>query len=1060
SGLLAMVEGGTLSIHTMNIHNDLTATGDSTIYISKSYLTGLVRGITLNDTSMLVFTNSSAYQNENFLTMEAGTAAKIVDSTIVDSGNITLNGAAEMEIVNSIVLSEIHEADHEADQIIALYSTFLENVEYHFDSPRDRNVVEDMTLEQLQQIADALGLAVDLSAMVDVEQTNTWLIEALDAKIRGANGDFTGATYHYYTANNGNSLRNIAGWNFGYNASNCDTFVKEHASDFGYESDSLTDAQKAHILWEGYMLPYMYNNWLGSSVTVKNVIKQRFSSQVNINKVLNSEEKVLYVDAISSTEVDNTLIYTNAEALYGTDVTIQNGALIFQDGITLNPSPVKAGVLVAMDKEYNIYYTQEFGEVSTWNSVAGGVPVADGTVADGWIIDQDKIGNERLVTQGGTTVAAMGSYATYSSVDGLIVNIAGEDTENNADKTSLREAIENAIANGGGTITFAEHLDGETIIVSEMANDSEFVGLILDSDVDITIKGAFGYGADEKQLNITIAAFVSGEASTAYNFQLFDIQAGSLTLDGITLTHYLKDVAISHKGDAVFAEVSGNGSFIMSETVISDVNAADASILTFTEHAGLDLYNVAFTNNNVQSIVSGQQLSNSVIKIDGTSATQNTVRDSLFKINGSSQFTLINSTIYDNDITGSVVLSNGLNAQAQISDTQIYYNRVTNHVIDQNSEGGSMMINRTLLASNKFTDAANGGYVIHSNGANLLISDSTIANHNQSDGSSYVAGGVYYNGAGNLNIINSTIADQRAHGSIANGAGLLVDHSSANVKVLNSIILGNNSTDGENNVWNASDIIVKNGVYNDAYTLSGKVILNGTEIESGKETGVYSYYGLGVNEVFDNTVIPVAVVRIGAHAFRVNNNGVLTFDTSSLAYRNGIQVECRDGKVYYGGMQDPFITLADVNAFKGNYFQPLKDQTGAMRTSYTAVGAWNGSLTQNIFLTTEYRTKKEAVFNEYGEVIGYNDVEVDWYVEGTDGKMKFNCAGFEYYLPSAHAFVDMKGWRVETPGRLSTFTVRAGDTLNINEGPAIEIGSLIVEGSQVIAEDDPTAPAR
>ena len=292
------------------------------------------------------------------------------------------------------------------------------------------------------------------------------------------------------------------------------------------------------------------------------------------------------------------------------------------------------------------------------------------------------------------------------------------------------------------------------------------------------------------------------------------------------------------------------------------------------------------------------------------------------------------------------------------------------------------------------------------------------------------------------------------------GGGLVVDNADAVVKVLNTIILGNSSTDGVDTVWNAADIIVKEGIYKDAYTLAGGVQINGQEIVSGKETGAYSYYGLDIDEVFDTNTISQIIQQTGLHDFHVYNNGVLTFGTASLAYRNGIQVKVSDGKVYYGASKDPFITLASgINAFSGNFFNPIYDQNGTRRTDYTAVGAWNGNLTRNIFLTTEYRTKKEAIIED-GNIVGYKDVVVDWYVEDVFGQMKFNCAGFEYWLESAQEYVDMKGWRVETPGRLSTFTVRAGDVLNINEGPAIEIGALIVEGSQVIEEDPVGAAAR
>ena len=172
------------------------------------------------------------------------------------------------------------------------------------------------------------------------------------------------------------------------------------------------------------------------------------------------------------------------------------------------------------------------------------------------VIDKDINGAARPKDINGTSYYVKGSSTLLREYSGLVVDTL-EDVINPYDfKTSLREAVAFANANGGGTITFSKDVDwsatDKTITLDAKDAEGNFLGQIAITAA-ITIdgslmRGTFDHGVVTIKVPVTYGESVLDTTLTASDFRIFNITA-TTTLKNMIL----QGGKVTDHGGAVYA---------------------------------------------------------------------------------------------------------------------------------------------------------------------------------------------------------------------------------------------------------------------------------------------------------------------------------------------------------------------------------------------------------------------------------------------------------------------------------------------------------------------------
>jgi len=1153
------VESGSLSIDNADLMSGIVATGDGVdIVLSNSLLNGVKTGFEINDGASLTLINVTAFKNDldEFIYLAGyGSAAYILDSTVVDSGKITIrerSSYASLQILNSIVLADVrNNSIGESATVTERYSALSYGTN-SYEKTKDTTfqmgtVYYVLDGKNYRQVEVVIGAAIPESVDYYVK-TSTNYYGVTSAELFGTNPELKNGLLQIVEINNTVSS-NIAK----YGAS-----VARDADGNIY----FTDLVKLNGEW--YTMD-------GEAATVKV-----------------DDSWIIAFDADQNERAVSRFEVTGYTYVLAEDLTEAS----FEPGVYYEVNTYKATADTTF-QEGKCYYVNEGTEeepVYTLKKVTAGVPVPSNTYyeADTYELSEDTefdpdknyfSGKKQTTT---VTRYAMGGYATRPDADKLIVSIAEDIVADDA-YISLREALIYAQSIGGGTITFSEALNGQTITLGygKTFNGTAYAYLFDKTykNVDITILGKTGTDAAAQQLDITIEAVSGKGTSDETHYTMFGIYSGKLTLDSVTLTGgkavLTSKSAIADLGLADYSTGQA-GTLTLNNVTVKDIGTADDngsnaqySLYAFNMKQGtlssaLNIKNSAFENIRARNLINANTAlitientsinGNSAVYNDSDFVSTNQFASSIFNITGQSTFSMTDSVISQSAAKNLLTVSGSKVAQISLSGVQVYSNVFSDVIVSDTNSMSSLMIDKSVFASNIFTpqpDASDSSVtvgVIKTNSTNFLLSNSTITGHrtgtgynilDETAGNGYKIdpGLVYYYGVGSFDLISDTITNNVIWPD--NVYAVYSQNQEASVYILNSIVLYNcynsgssyaiqpeysqdiyipaaSSFDAAYSLISSVNIVSSHLTNETAYDFVeyrvsvGDVVtadtviavlndgVNNIEITAGAagtvhslmtdpakvskgmrlftiETPIqqvdaatgavsvlrpdytYTYKDVVWTEVFpDATVFNLVEVETDPVSGNVvsrslKNDGVITFDNTSLAARNGIQIIRNGNEIQY--LKDnteavTFLTLSNAGAF--STFQPGADQTGTARTEYTSVGAWNGPLESDIFKEGTFRVRADVMTNTaetFGDAKYYvvlkNGDAVQKYIrlEAADG------SHFEGYSTTQYEIGTYKGATGKFQAGVDYFTYSDGyyHLAEVTVGEEIPAGYYIAE---------------
>jgi hypothetical protein len=407
-------------------------------------------------------------------------------------------------------------------------------------------------------------------------------------------------------------------------------------------------------------------------------------------------------------------------------------------------------------------------------------------------------------------------------VEALVVTITG-DPSDPGQGTSLREALTNALAGGGGTITFAIPGSGPHTITLKSA--------LPQITSDITLDNTSGSA-------ITIKEPAGGSV-------LFATDGGQLSLSGLTLKG-------NSAGDT---GIEADDSLDITDSTITGFGNAgivfDASSLTMSDSKVTD------NGNGISEVTNGAS-----ITITGSTFTGNksSGEGGAFTLWGQANTISISGSTFDGNSAALYGGAIGANPESDLADNTL---TVTNCTMTHNSAGlggaietGGTTLNITNSTLNS-NSAAQGGAISFGGGGALTLDASTLngnaasgSGENTGGGGGIVAtggdvtitnstlsgnktagdGGAIYNTGSLLSVASSTIAGNTAP---AGDGGGIATVSGAQTNVTNSIIDLDSGDDVDVEQGSITGVVVSGG-----YNLIGTGNAVGLFTQPGDQTGV------------------------------------------------------------------------------------------------------------------------------------------------------------------------------------------------------------------------------
>ena len=510
---------------------------------------------------------------------------------------------------------------------------------------------------------------------------------------------------------------------------------------------NTTDANSGAIYRPGAKI---YNTTLYTDVAndkiVDTMVKSVFGNKVSLNP-------------------DGKTVHT-----YAVENLTTNGVLVaWNSNLNFNANPPSGDVLAYQ------YYDETEG-ADRWKTIKDGTVSVDVPWSAG-LLETGQLGNNRKVSlDGGQTyfyvkgaTAGLDGNPLDAETGNLVVDTL-EDGINPFDfKVSLREAIDYANANGGGTISFSTATDwlgtglpgeGATITLAP-----EFGALEIKSNITIESKLDFGT-VDQGYVTIS-----GGDAT-----QIFTIAADAgLTLSNITLTN---GFAADTNGGAIY----NAGTLTMTDSTVSNSKVAGQ-----TEGVGVNggaIYNKSgatltltdtdfISNSSVKELDSAGLAKGGAIHNAGTMTITGGVFDgNSAQIDGGA----INA--------GPSATISGVTIRNTLSSNGIYVNNGTVVITDATFTGNAA--NDVVKAAGGANVLIEGSLFTGNSVCNVSNSDSTVTIVNSVFVGNTIGGNqgiIATSQGGKTLILNSTVA-----GNTGDGHGIYAMTSSSKVDIYNSVI--------------------------------------------------------------------------------------------------------------------------------------------------------------------------------------------------------------------------------------------------------------------------------
>ena len=596
---------------------------------------------------------------------------------------------------------------------------------------------------------------------------------------------------------------------------------------------------------------------------------------------------------ISEHLADGETVYQH---LFGTDTPALNSANVLMP--TLEKA-VSGGIVFRVEPDANSVNMLQYNDGTGWKNVQKYSGVTDGnfvwedqtaaTLLTQAQVAVDQVGNSRL------------NKATYSvgavDLQSLTVTTT-EDVIDAADgKTSLREAITNAINLGGGTVTFSKNVDwaadttitvGSTILVNEdlagdIVIDGSYTYKVTENDVEVAKTGKVNLNASALTERTVILVDTDSTSAASFTFKNMTLTGGAdvteedgfgqkgaafwadklnLTLDGVTVTAY--------------RQLIGSGAS-------NDFGLAGGAVAL--DNGTLTILNSTLTNNTTTKPGGGWRAGGAV----------------LVGVNGS--LVVDQSTFEGNSVVapnnggaggGAIMMEKGV-GDATITDS-IFKNN------SANAYGGAIFVSgpdRTVtISGSQFTgnSAVKGGGALHS-GVKLNVSDTVFRQNTAADGGAVVlAAGV------------SDFSDVRFEQNSATAAGGAIYNkaSGSDMTIVNSDFVNNTAVTKGGAIYNNRHFFIDRSSFI-GNTVTG-TDANGAGTGAGGAIYVFNHSGLGfvTNSTFYNnsatgtggaihfeasgnhTVVPLVNVTIAGNHAGVEGGGVYLYLWSGLTNKMAI----------------------------------------------------------------------------------------------------------------------------------------------------------------------------
>ena len=503
--------------------------------------------------------------------------------------------------------------------------------------------------------------------------------------------------------------------------------------------------------------------------------------------------------------------------------------------------------------------------------------------------DKDALGNSRDVIYATTGAVLAPENLEELVKDGLVVTTLDSGTNEFDYKLSFREAMDYAIANGGGSISFSNAVDWATEYPDlTVVMDSTHGAFEIAAGIDITIDGSLAYGETEVG-NVMLKV----EYSFMDAIREYAAQNGE-TLEDITAED-LKTIYQTY-GYGYHKDGPLGSSLVTRHRMFTLLPEASLSISNMSLEAG----DISFGNSSVDNY------------------------GAMFYLSGNNTLSVQNATLH-----GGVGFWSGMQANAsggnitEMDSVDIRYfyayscaavanynysksYSLTNSTVALNASGDqtgaikasadSILIDNVRFDSNR-AGMKQGGALEISTSKNAVIRNSTFINNRDGNNNNAIAGALYINGNGTVDVINTTFTGNATGGGMA--SAIQLNHTNGVLNLINSTIAGNGSgqaglyvTAGTANIINSiivgndnQDILVKSGAIVNAQYLTYGTCANLSMSAVSLESGSTNVSGATAAEVFDGGSLEAATVTATV-------NGVLqtAFEVSDAHADTGVTV--------------------------------------------------------------------------------------------------------------------------------------------------------------------------
>jgi filamentous hemagglutinin family protein len=679
---------------------------------------------------------------------------------------------------------------------------------------------------------------------------------------------------------------------------------------------------------------------------------------------------------ISNSIVAGNFAASGAEVLNGGTFTSLGFNLVGQNGNAGGFSTIATDIILSGSINTVLSPLANNGGLTQTHALVAGSPAIDAG-NDALAIDPitgqplkiDQRGGERAPT--GLNAGSNVDIGAYEATSSTVVTNTGDDNSFG----NLRSAV--SFANG--------NLNNNPLNISAPApNTIKFdtigvfstprtIGLNLGEltfDNPTTAISLQGTGAN----NLT----VSGKNAS----RVFNIEAGTVSLDGLTLT---KGNVIGN-GAGIIVNSGSNltvrNSTLTGNTVIEDPslygeNEAGSGGGIAAEDATVNIVNSTITDNTAETGGGGIFQLNGTFVIENSTVSNNTSEVGGGGIaNGFGTLTITKSTISKNiandDFAGGLANVGGT---VTIASSTFSANTGDNGGAISNQDLNSNGINRdgkiTIFDSKISNNIAriNGGGIFNEQGSEVTILNSTLL-----ENISNVSGGGVFNGDGIVTIVNSHVSKNTAQneaGGILNRSGLLIikDSSSVsnnsaatgggifndgNTNIIDSIISGNTSSVFSGGIYNRNTLTVENseisnnsggsfggGIDNFNSQGTASVTVTNSTISGNAATNGGGIYSNGTLLATNNTITNNAGQRGGG----IHNEGGAVKVSNSIIAGN---IAPTDAEVFNTGTFNSLgFNLVGQNGNAGGFIIGTNDivLAGAIETAIAPL-ADNGGPTQ------------------------------------------------------------------------------------------------------------------